>query len=117
MSTWILRLDAPAGATGPRVAVKDLIDVAGTPTTGANPTVAAAAAPAEVDAACLAGLRAAGAVIVGQTTLHELAVGGTGINPWYGPTEHPRSEERRAWNEGVISCKSRGYRYHSQKQQ
>ncbi|HEY9557970.1 MAG TPA: amidase, partial [Acidimicrobiales bacterium] len=94
MSTWILRLDAPAGATGPRVAVKDLIDVAGTPTTGANPTVAAAAAPAEVDAACLAGLRAAGAVIVGKTNLHELAFGGTGINPWYGTPENPLDPSR-----------------------
>src|SRR3546814_20795129 len=94
MSTWILRLDAPAGATGPRVAIKDLIDVVGTPTTGANPTVAAAAAPAEVDAACLAGLRAAGAVIVGQTNLHVLAFGGTGLNPWYGTPANPPDPRR-----------------------
>jgi amidase len=79
----------PARGTGPRVAVKDLIDIAGVPTTAGSRVLAEAAAPAERDAACLAGLRAAGAPIVGTTNLHELALGVTGINPWFGTPANP----------------------------
>jgi amidase len=86
-ATWILRMDAPG--TGPRVAIKDLIDVAGTPTTAACPVVARRAVPAERDAACLAGLRAAGVAIVGKANLHELACGGTGVNPHFGTPTNP----------------------------
>ncbi len=87
MSTWILRLDG-TGA-GPRVAIKDLIDLAGTPTTGASAVLAASAQAADADAACLAGLRAADAAIVGKTNLHELAAGGTGINLHFGTPVNP----------------------------
>ena len=87
MSTWILHLDAPG--TGPRVAVKDLIDVVGTPTTGGSRVLASMAAPAKDDALCLAGLRAADAAIVGKANLHELACGGTGINPHFGTPVNP----------------------------
>jgi amidase len=45
--------------SGQRVAVKDLIDMAGVPTTAGSRVLAEAAVPAERDAACLAGLRAA----------------------------------------------------------
>jgi amidase len=86
-ATWILRLDAPGA--GPRVAIKDLIDVAGTPTTAACRVLARQAQPAERDAVCLAGLRAADAAIVGKTNLHELACGGTGVNPHFGTPENP----------------------------
>jgi amidase len=81
----------PLSVQGPglRVAVKDLIDVAGTPTTAASRVVADAAVPAGQDAACLAGLRAAGAQIVGKANLHELALGVTGINPWFGTPVNP----------------------------
>jgi amidase len=37
----------------------------------------------------LAGARAAGARIVGRTNLHELALGVTGVNPWYGTPVNP----------------------------
>ncbi len=87
MSTWILRLDLPG--TGPRVAIKDLIDVVDTPTTGGSRVLAGIAEPAARDAACLAGLRAADAAIVGKTNLHELACGGTGINPHFGTPVNP----------------------------
>lgn len=87
MSTWILRLDEPGN--GPRVAVKDLIDVAGTPTTAGCAVLARIAQPAVVDAPCLAGLRAAGAAIVGKANLHELACGGTGVNPHFGTPANP----------------------------
>ena len=38
---------------------------------------------------CLAGARAAGARIVGRTNLHELALGVTGVNPWFGTPVNP----------------------------
>ena len=87
MGTWILRMDAPG--TGPKVAVKDLIDIAGIPTTAACAALAAIAVPAERDAACLAGLRRADAAIVGKANLHELACGGTGVNATFGTPVNP----------------------------
>ena len=87
VSTWILRMDEPG--SGPRVAIKDLIDVAGTPTTAACRVLAATAEPAVRDAACMAPLRAADVAIVGKTNLHELACGGTGVNPHYGTPVNP----------------------------
>lgn len=92
MTTWILRLDQPG--TGPRVAVKDIIDVAGVPTTAGSRLVADSAEPAAADAACLAGLRAADAAIVGKANLHELACGGTGINPHFGTPVNPLDPTR-----------------------
>src|SRR6185312_11722115 len=53
-----------------------------------------ASGPAPRDAACLAGARAAGARIVGRTNLHELALGVTGINPWYGTPVNPLDPSR-----------------------
>ncbi len=72
-----------------RLAVKDCIDIAGEITTAGSPIVAERAAPASVDAECLAGARAAGARIVGKTNLHELCFGASGVNPWYGTPENP----------------------------
>jgi amidase len=105
MSTFILRLasgDAPAGAV--RVAVKDLIDMAGLPTTVGSKVLAGSGddpgegQPAAADAQCLAGIRAAAAagkaLIVGKTNLHELAFGVTGINPWYGTPVNPLDPAR-----------------------
>jgi amidase len=91
MSTWILQ----EGTTGPgvRVAVKDLIDVAGLPTTAGSRAVADLARPAEADAACMAGLRAAiargQACLVGKVNLHELAYGISGINTAFGTPVNP----------------------------
>lgn len=86
-ATWILRLDLPG--SGPRAAVKDLVDLAGTPTTAGSLVLARMAVPAERDAACLAGFRAADAAIVGKANLHELAAGGTGVNPHFGTPVNP----------------------------
>src|SRR4051812_44619576 len=88
-ATFILRLDPDPGATGPRLAVKDLIDMAGLPTTAGCRALADTAEPAAADAPCLAGARAAGARIVGKVNLHELAYGTSGINPWYGTARNP----------------------------
>jgi amidase len=87
MTTFITRLDTTG--TGPRLAVKDLIDVAGVPTTAGSRAVAQAAAPATADAACLAGARAASARIVGKTNLHELAMLPLGTNQWFGTPVNP----------------------------
>ena len=87
MTTFITRLDSRGG--GPRLAVKDLIDLAGVPTTAGCRAVADDAKPAAADAPCLAGARAADARIVGKTNLHELAFGATGVNPWFGTAENP----------------------------
>ena len=87
MTTFITRYDT--AGPGVRLAVKDLIDMAGEPTPAGCRAVAAKAEPAAADAACLAGARAAGARIVGRTNLHELALGVTGINPWYGTPVNP----------------------------
>jgi amidase len=87
MSTFITRLDTTG--TGTRLAVKDLIDVRGVPTTAGSRAVAQAAKPAAADAVCLAGARAAGARIVGKTNLHELAMLPIGTNPWFGTPANP----------------------------
>ena len=94
MSTFVLATSE--GTAGPRVAVKDLLDWAGTPTTAGCRAVAASARAAATDAACLAGLRAAvdagTARMVGKVNLHELADGTSGVNPWFGTPRNPLDE-------------------------
>lgn len=90
--TFITRYDT--AGPGVRLAVKDLIDMVGEPTTAGCRAVASRAEPAAADAACLAGARAAGARIVGRTNLHELALGVTGVNPWYGTPVNPLDPAR-----------------------
>jgi aspartyl-tRNA(Asn)/glutamyl-tRNA(Gln) amidotransferase subunit A len=75
---------------GVPVAWKDLIDVAGTPTTAAS-ALRRTAAPAAADAPVVAALAAAGMVCVGKTNLSELAYSGLGLNPHYGTPPNPRS--------------------------
>ncbi len=87
MSTWIVRLDEPG--RGPRLAVKDAMDVAGVPTTMGCAAIADVSWPAAEDAACVASARAGGARIVGKANLHELCYGVTGINPWFGTPVNP----------------------------
>ncbi len=88
MTTYITRLD-PGPGDGPLVAVKDFIDVAGVPTTGACAAFAATARPAERDAVAVASMRAHGARFTGKTNAHELGLGATGVNPWYGTPTNP----------------------------
>ena len=92
MTTFITRYET--SGPGVRLAVKDLIDMAGEPTTAGCRAVADRAVPAARDAACLAGARAAGARIVGRTNLHELALGVTGVNQWYGTPVNPLDPTR-----------------------
>jgi len=65
------------------VAVKDEIDCAPYPTTGGTRWLAAARR-CEADAACVAQLRACGAVLAGKANMHELGAGTSGINPHHG---------------------------------
>jgi amidase len=92
VSTWITRIDTTG--SGPRVAVKDNIDVVGVPTTAGCRALADAALPPPRDAALLAGARSAGARIVGKTNLTELARSATGINDWYGAPVNPADPTR-----------------------
>ena len=97
-ATWITRLDPEADPRarpdGVLVAVKDNIDLAGVISTAGSLAVAATAAPAEVDAACLDGCRTAGARILGKTNLHELGFGSSGVNPHYGTPANPIDPRR-----------------------
>ncbi|WP_436793188.1 amidase [Actinospongicola halichondriae] len=93
MSVFLVRTDPPPG-DGPTVAVKDLIDMEGLPTTCASRPVTERAVPATVDAECVANVRTNGGRIVGKTNLHELAFGGTGVNPYTGTPTNPLDPTR-----------------------
>ncbi|HZP41250.1 MAG TPA: amidase [Candidatus Binatia bacterium] len=86
-----------AGRAGPLagipVAVKDLFAVRGC-VRGCGSPAFAGDAPAPHDAAAVARLRAAGAVVVGTTHLHELAFGATGVNPALGTPVNPWGADR-----------------------
>jgi amidase len=90
--TWIVRLDAPGD--GPRLAVKDCIDVEGLPTTAGCQLIAEQASPAARDAAVVAAARRAGARIVGKTNLTELCWSASGVNPWSGTPVNPADPGR-----------------------
>ena len=91
--TWIVRLDAPGD--GPRLAVKDCIDVEGLPTTAGCQMVAEQASSAARDAAVVAATRRAGARIVGKTNLTELCWSASGVNPWSGTPPNPADPRRQ----------------------
>ena len=75
--------------SGPTVAIKDCIDIAGWPTRAGSAALAHAA-PASGDAAVVGALVDAGWCIVGKTNMHELAYGMTGINGWAGTPVNPQ---------------------------
>jgi aspartyl-tRNA(Asn)/glutamyl-tRNA(Gln) amidotransferase subunit A len=70
------------------VSLKDLFDVAGDVTL-AGSTVRRNSPKASRDAAAVARLRAAGAVLLGRTNMVEFAFGGVGLNPHYGTPKNP----------------------------
>ena len=92
MATFITQLEHRGG--GLRLAVKDLIDLAGVPTTAGSRALAETAVPADADAPCMAGARAAGVAIVGKVNLHELAFGASGVNHYFGTPVNPLDPER-----------------------
>jgi amidase len=91
-TTWIVRLEAPGD--GPRLAVKDCLDVAGLPTTVGCELIAEQAKPAVSDAAVVAAARRSGARIVGKTNLAELCWSASGVNAWSGTPVNPIDPER-----------------------
>lgn len=82
----------PSNRGGEVVAVKDLVDVAGTVTTAGGTLLPSA--PATEDAPLVTRLRAAGGVVVGKANLHEWAFGVTNNNPHYGPARNPHDTRR-----------------------
>ena len=75
------------------VSVKDLVDVAGTPTTSGSRV------PPRLplhDAPVVANLRRAGAIVVGKTNLHEFAFGTTGDETAFGAVRNPYDTSRAA---------------------
>lgn len=79
---------------GVPISLKDLFDLTGTPTTAASRVRAGHIATS--DAVAVQRLRAAGAVIVGKTNLHEFALGTTNEESAYGPVKHPLDPTRSA---------------------
>jgi 1-carboxybiuret hydrolase len=76
-------------------AVKNLFDIAGRVTL-AGAKVNESNAPATVDAAVVARMHRAGAVLVGALNMEELAYGFTTENPHYGTTRNPHDRTRNA---------------------
>ena len=77
---------------GVPVAAKDLFQVRGTVTTAGS--LIYGGRRANTDATAVARLEQAGAVLVGTTHLHELALGVTGVNPHFGPSRNPWDLDR-----------------------
>lgn len=78
----------PSPLAGLPVSIKDLFDVAGERTLAGSKALDDAP-PAAGDAAIVARLKAAGAVILGSTNMTEFAFSGVGINPHYGTPGNP----------------------------
>jgi aspartyl-tRNA(Asn)/glutamyl-tRNA(Gln) amidotransferase subunit A len=78
---------------GAPVAVKDVIDVAGTRTT-AGSAILRDAPPAVRDAGAVARLRGAGAIVLGKLNTHEFAYGALTTSPHFGPARNPWATER-----------------------
>ncbi|WP_232699293.1 amidase [Brevibacillus daliensis] len=81
------------------LAIKDVIHVKGTPTTGGS-RLLRDWWPDE-DATVVSKLKAAGAIIVGKANLHEFAMGATSENPHFGTVRNP-------WDHTKISGGSSG---------
>lgn len=81
------------------LAIKDLYDVRGAPTTAGSPLLKNNIA--SEDAFAVRRLREAGAIFLGKLNMHEWALGVTGINPHFGPSRNP-------WNTAYITGGSSG---------
>ena len=79
---------------GMPVSIKDLIDIAGQPTTAASRVRAGHVATS--DAPVVQRLREAGAVLIGKTNLHEFALGTTSDESAFGAVHNPRDVSRSA---------------------
>ncbi|HEX9565517.1 MAG TPA: amidase [Gemmatimonadaceae bacterium] len=94
------RLVRRRGATSPPllgvpVSVKDLVLTTEAPTT-AGSRIFGDGLVAEHDATVVRRLRRAGAIVIGKTNLHEVALGVTSANEHFGPVRNPFDPERVA---------------------
>ncbi|MFC4336728.1 amidase [Salininema proteolyticum] len=100
MTDPFIRTIAPAEspAEGPlrglRLAVKDLYDLAGTPTGAGNPRWPETHEAPDSDASAVSRLKRAGAVVVGKTITDELAWSLNGTNVHYGAPDNPAAPGR-----------------------
>lgn len=76
------------------VTVKDLFAVDGLPLRAGSTAPLPSLGPGDAEA--VARLRAAGAIVLGTTNLHEVALGITGENPWTGDVRNPWHREHQA---------------------
>ncbi len=90
------------------IALKDLFDLEGHPTTAGSRILGKTAALETAD--CVRRLIDAGAVIVGKTNLQEFARGGTGANSAFGPARNPWSLEHTPGgsSSGSAACVAAG---------
>lgn len=92
-----LERSAPPGPDRPLwgvpIAIKDVIDVAGVPTTAGSRVFGRRNVPTR-DAFVVERLRAAGAVIIGKLNTHEFAYGAMTTSPYPGPAHNPWDPER-----------------------
>jgi Asp-tRNA(Asn)/Glu-tRNA(Gln) amidotransferase A subunit family amidase len=72
---------------GVPVAVKDEIDMVPYPTTVGTSFLGKT--PAKEDATVVARMRAAGALLIGKTNMHEIGINVTGLNPHHGTARNP----------------------------
>jgi aspartyl-tRNA(Asn)/glutamyl-tRNA(Gln) amidotransferase subunit A len=93
------RADRARGARGPLhgvpVSIKDLILTTDAPTT-AGSRIYGAGQVADTDALLVQRLRRAGAIVLGKTNLHEVALGVTTVNEHFGPARNPWDTRRMA---------------------
>ncbi len=86
-----MRGENPGALAGLLFALKDNINVSDLPTTACTPALVANIP--RTDAEVVARLKAAGAIVLGKATMHELAMGGTSSNPHMPPVRNPRAPD------------------------
>jgi aspartyl-tRNA(Asn)/glutamyl-tRNA(Gln) amidotransferase subunit A len=89
---------------GMPISIKDLIDIAGQPTTAASRLRAGHVAVG--DAPVVRRLREAGVVLIGKTNLHEFAIGTTSDESAFGAVHNPHDVSRSAGGSsgGSVAC-------------
>jgi aspartyl-tRNA(Asn)/glutamyl-tRNA(Gln) amidotransferase subunit A len=85
---------------GVPVSIKDLVATHDAPTT-AGSRIFGDGFTSPKDAPVVARLRRAGAIVIGKTNLHEVALGVTGVNEHFGPSRNP-------WDTNCVSGGSSG---------
>jgi Asp-tRNA(Asn)/Glu-tRNA(Gln) amidotransferase A subunit family amidase len=79
---------------GVPIAIKDEFNQIPYPTTVGTRFLSQS--PASKDATAVARLRAAGALLIGKTNMHEIGLGTTGLNPHHGTVRNPCDPERHS---------------------